>query len=114
MDFPFCTLCAFLWLVIISLDKPSFGLQFLVDAIKSLLAGAFEGHILTDSIRLLQPNYPTETLRIFDAKLHGKGLKFGAGKTRDAYAYEWTRKDQFISWSTRLNRDASYQAELIY
>src|ERR1041385_8181996 len=45
MDFPFCTLCAFLWLVIISLDKPSFGLQFLVDAIKSLLAGAFEGHI---------------------------------------------------------------------
>src|ERR1041385_6153840 len=45
MDFLFCALCAFLWLLIISLDKPSFGLQFLVDAIKSLLAGAFEGHI---------------------------------------------------------------------
>jgi alpha-L-fucosidase len=70
--------------------------------------------IITDSIRLLQPSYPTETLRVLDAKLHGKGLKFGAGKTRDAYAYEWTREDQFISWSTRLNQDASYQVELIY
>jgi alpha-L-fucosidase len=80
----------------------------------SVIALDCDEPILTDSIRLLQPNYPTETLRIFDAKLHGKGLKFGAGKTRDAYAYEWTRKDQFISWSTRLNRDASYQAELIY
>jgi alpha-L-fucosidase len=70
--------------------------------------------ILTDPVRLLQPTYPSETLRVFDGKLHGKGLKFGAGKTRDAYAYEWTRKDQFISWSTRLNQDASYEVELIY
>jgi hypothetical protein len=70
--------------------------------------------IVTNPVRLLQPTYPVETLRVFDGKLHGKGLKFGAGKTRDAYAYEWTRKDQFISWSTRLNQDASYQVDLIY
>src|SRR5262249_16278240 len=69
---------------------------------------------VSDSVRLLQPGYATETLRVFDAKLHGKGLKFGAGKTRDTYAYEWTRKDQFISWSTRLNQDASYSIQLIY
>jgi alpha-L-fucosidase len=70
--------------------------------------------MVTDPVRLLQLSYPSETLRVFDGKLHGKGLKFGAGKTRDAYAYEWTRKDQFITWSTRLNQDASYQIELIY
>jgi hypothetical protein len=39
---------------------------------------------------------------------------FRRRQTRDAYAYEWTRKDQFISWSTRLNQDATYQVELIY
>jgi hypothetical protein len=73
-----------------------------------------EEPILTDPVRLLQPSFATETLRVFDGKLHGKGLKFGAGKTRDAYAYEWTRNDQFISWSTRLNQGASYEVDLIY
>jgi alpha-L-fucosidase len=80
----------------------------------SVIALDCDQAIVTDPVRLLQPSYPSETLRVFDGKLHGKGLKFGAGKTRDEYAYEWTRKDQFISWSTRLNQDASCQVELIY
>jgi alpha-L-fucosidase len=84
------------------------------DKADTVIALECEDPIVSDPVRLLQPSCHSETLRVFDAKLHGKGLKFGAGKTRDAYAYEWTRKDQFISWSTRLNQDASYQVELVF
>jgi alpha-L-fucosidase len=84
------------------------------DETDTVIALECEEPILTDPVRLLQPSYASETLRAFDGKLHGKGLKFGAGKTRDAYAYEWTRNDQFISWSTRLNQGASYEVDLIY
>jgi alpha-L-fucosidase len=84
------------------------------DKTETVIVLECEEPIIVEPVRLLQPSYASETLRVFDGKLHGKGLKFGAGKTRDAYAYEWTRKDQFISWSTRLNQDASYQVELIY
>jgi hypothetical protein len=84
------------------------------DKADTVIALECEEPIVSDPVRLLQPSYPTESLRVFDGKLHGKGLKFGAGKARDAYAYEWTRKDQFISWSTRLNQDASYEIELVY
>jgi hypothetical protein len=84
------------------------------DAADSVIALDCQDPIVVEPTRLLQPDFASETLRVFDAQLHGKGLKFGAGKTRDAYVYEWTRKDQFISWPTRLNHDASYSVELIY
>jgi alpha-L-fucosidase len=66
------------------------------------------------SVRLIQPEFGHETLRVFDGQLHGKGLKFGAGKTRDAYVYEWTRADQSISWNTRLNEPATFEVALSY
>lgn len=84
------------------------------DKADSVLALEVVGDIAVDDARLLQPAFASETLRVFDGELHGKGIKFGAGKTRDAYAYEWTKPDQFITWSTRLNEAATYEVELSY
>lgn len=84
------------------------------DNADSVIALEVVGDVAVDPDRLLQPAFPIETLRVFDGELHGKGIKFGAGKTRDAYAYEWTRPDQFITWKTRLNDPATYEVELVY
>ncbi|TAK93316.1 MAG: alpha-L-fucosidase [Verrucomicrobia bacterium] len=84
------------------------------DKADSVIALECAGEIAADQTRLVQPAFASETLRVFDGELHGKGIKFGAGKTRDAYAYEWTKPDEFISWSTRLNEPATYEVELTY
>jgi hypothetical protein len=70
--------------------------------------------IATDSARLLQPSFTNETLRVFDAQLHGKGLRFGPGKTRDAHVTGWTKADEFISWPVRLDADVAYDVLATY
>jgi alpha-L-fucosidase len=72
------------------------------------------GDITTDTARLLQPSFANETLRVFDAQLHGKGLRFGPGKTRDAHVTGWTKTDEFISWPVRLNSDVTYDVSATY
>jgi hypothetical protein len=84
------------------------------DKADSVIALEVVGDVEVDATRLLQPAFASEALRVFDSELHGKGIKFGAGKTRDAYACEWTKTDQFITWSTRLNEAATYEVELTY
>ena len=69
---------------------------------------------VTDAIRLLQPGFPTETLRAFDGELHGKGLKFGPGKVRDAYVEGWSKQDDFMTWQMRLNGPATYEISVTY
>jgi alpha-L-fucosidase len=70
--------------------------------------------IVADTTRLLQPSFATETLRVFDAQLHGKALRFGPGKTRDAHVTGWTKADEFISWPVRLNGDATFDVTATY
>lgn len=84
------------------------------DKADSVIALEVVGTVEVEATRLLQPAFATETLRVFDGELHGKGIKFGAGKTRDAYAYEWTKADESISWQTRLNEPVTYEVELTY
>jgi hypothetical protein len=84
------------------------------DKADTVIALQVTGEIVTDSARLLQPAYGVETLRVFDAKLNGGGIKFGPGKTRDAYAHEWTKPEQFITWAARLSQPANYEVELVY
>jgi alpha-L-fucosidase len=84
------------------------------DAADSVVALDCADQIVGDSTRLLQPSFVTETLRIFDGQLNGKGIRFGPGKVRDAYAYDWTKADQFISWPVRLNEAAIYDVEFTY
>ena len=73
-----------------------------------------DGNIQADPARLLQPEFGSDTLRVFDGTLHGKGLKFGPGKVRDAYAMDWTKHDEFISWPVRINEPATYDVEVTY
>jgi alpha-L-fucosidase len=84
------------------------------DKANSVITLELVGDVVTDATRLLQPEYGRETLRVFDAELRGKGLRFGAGKVRDAHVTGWTKSDQSIVWPVRLNEAAEYEVDLIY
>lgn len=72
-----------------------------------------EGPIQTDTNRLLQPEFQSDTLRAFDGELHGK-LKYGPGKKTDDVVQNWTETNQFISWPVRLNEAATYNVFINY
>jgi len=84
------------------------------DKSDSVVVVECDQQIATDSNRLLQPAFASDTLRVFDGKLEGRGLKFGAGKTRDAYVTGWANKTQTISWPVRLNKPATFEVIATY
>ncbi len=84
------------------------------DSANTVIALDCEGAPKVEPVRLLQPGFAVETLRVFDAELNGRGLRFGPGKVRDAHVIGWTNASQFISWPVRLNTPAAYSVELIY
>jgi alpha-L-fucosidase len=84
------------------------------DKADSVVVLECDGDIATDTARLLQPSFGVETLRVFDAQLHGKSLRFGPGKTRDAHVIGWTKADEFITWPVRLNGDATFDVSATY
>jgi len=47
-------------------------------------------------------------LGAFDAKA-SPGIRFTDGKAQHAYAYEWTRQDQMLTWPARLNGAAQFE-----
>ena len=77
-------------------------------------AGAPGAEIAADTNRLLQPEFPSDTLRAFDGELHGKGLKFGPGKKTDDVVMNWTKPDEFITWPVRLEKPATYDVSINY
>lgn len=83
------------------------------DKIDSVVALECSGAIRADTVRLLQPEYPIETLRAFDGQLHG-GLRFGPGKKTDDVVMEWKKPDQFISWSVRVSSRVDYDVFVNY
>jgi len=74
------------------------------------------GDIQADTNRLLQPEFPMDTLRAFDGELHGKGLKFGPGKKTDDVVMNWTKTNQFVSWPVRslANQITNYEVIVNY
>lgn len=86
------------------------------DKVDSIVAVNCEGDIVTDTNRLLQPQFAVDTLRAFDGEMHGKGLKFGPGKKSDDVMMDWTKTDQFISWPVRMptNQLAQYEVVVNY
>jgi alpha-L-fucosidase len=70
--------------------------------------------ISADASRLLQPGFPGDTLRAFDAELHGSGLKFGPGKVSDAHVEGWSSQNGSVEWRTRLNVPATYDVAAVY
>jgi alpha-L-fucosidase len=85
------------------------------DAVDTVVVVETENtEIATDATtRLLDPATPN-LLRVFDGQLHGKGLRFGAGKVVDAYATGWSDPAEYITWPVRLNDAASYDVTITY
>src|SRR5262249_1459191 len=73
-----------------------------------------DGDVQAGTSRLLQPEFPTETLRAFDGELLGKGQRFGPGKKTDDVILDWTKTDQSIIWPVRLEKPAAYEVVVDY
>ena len=83
------------------------------DKVDSIVALECDGDIVTDTNRLLQPEFPSDTLRAFDGELHG-GLKFGPGKKTDDHVINWTKENQSVTWPARLNEAMTYEVSVNY
>jgi hypothetical protein len=66
-----------------------------------------------DPRRLIATNVPENNLRAFDGQLTGK-LKYGPGKTRDAWVTNWTRGEESVAWPVRLTEKAVFDVTLVY
>jgi hypothetical protein len=70
--------------------------------------------VKTDSIRVLDTRSITNVLRAFDGTLHGGGFRYGDGKAPKYYVYNWTKPEQYISWTFRLTAPAKFHADIKY
>lgn len=70
--------------------------------------------MLTDSIRVLDTHTLPNVLLAFDGTLHGKGFKYGDGKAPKYYVFDWTKQDQYVSWTFRLPAAARFQVQIKY
>lgn len=70
--------------------------------------------MLTDSIRVLDTHTLPNALLAFDGTLHGKGFKYGDGKAPKYYVFDWTKQDQYVSWTFRLPAAARFQVQIKY
>jgi hypothetical protein len=71
------------------------------------------GVISSNPIRLLSSNQQN-TLRTFDAELHGSGLRFGDGKSFRAYVMDWRKLEEWVGWQVRLNTPSEFEVALKY
>jgi alpha-L-fucosidase len=71
-----------------------------------------KGDVATDAARLLSPTQ-VNTLRAFDGQRHG-GLRFGAGKAENAYAENWTRPGDSMSWPVRAAGPVAFDVSAVY
>jgi alpha-L-fucosidase len=70
--------------------------------------------LVTDSVRVLDSRSLTNVLRAFDGSLHGDSLQYGDGKAPKYYVYNWTRPEQYISWTFRLTTPGKFHANVKY
>jgi alpha-L-fucosidase len=83
------------------------------DSVDSVVVIECTGGVAGDTRRLLLSTL-NNNLRVFDGQSHGKTVRFGAGKTRDAYVENWSKADEFISWPARLDQPASFEVIAVY
>ena len=83
------------------------------DAVDSVIAVECEGEPHGDSHRLLVTNAGKDTLRALDARLEGH-LKYGPGKSRDAWVSNWKGMDDGVVWPVRADRKVTFDVALVY
>jgi alpha-L-fucosidase len=84
------------------------------DAVNSVVVLELDEAPVADPVRLLQPIFVSEELRVFDAALIGEGMRFGPGKTHDAHVLGFSTQNQSIQWAARLNEATIYDVEISY
>jgi alpha-L-fucosidase len=84
------------------------------DKADSVVVVECAGEVAADTRRLLLPSVTSDTLRAFDGQRHGKTLRFGAGKARDAFVEDWSEPKDFMAWPVRLNQPARYEVLAVY
>ena len=82
------------------------------DADDSVIALTCAGEPVGDPVRLLAGR-GTDVLRAFDGVLKG-GLRFGPGKTRDAWVTSWRAPAAQVTWPARINAAAKVEVRLTY
>jgi hypothetical protein len=84
------------------------------DPADSVVAVECEGEPAGGLARLLLPTVRQDTLRVFDGERRGQTLRFGPGKTSDAYVENWSRPEDYLAWPVRLNQPATFAVALLY
>jgi alpha-L-fucosidase len=69
--------------------------------------------IQSDTNRLLQPQFPEDTLRAFDGEPHGR-LRYGPGKKSNDYVMNWNSTKDSVVWPVRLNEPVTYEVLINY
>jgi alpha-L-fucosidase len=82
------------------------------DQVDSVVVLQCEAEPVGDTTRLLSLS-GTNVLRAFDGELRGT-LRFGPGKTRDAYVENWTKVRDSVFWRLRLNKNCSFEVRMDY
>jgi len=83
------------------------------DSVNTVIVLETKSPVNADSIRLLSGTSANHLL-VFDADLHGTGLRYGDGKTNRYFVENWKQKDETISWELRLNEPKTYKVSLTY
>ena len=89
------------------------GPELALDPTDTVIAVELDGDLQADKTRVLSVDAVEDTMRVFDASISA-GMKFGAGKVRDAYAEGWTKTEQSISWQLRAPAKATYDVSVVY
>lgn len=84
-----------------------------IDSMNSVIVLDMQ-EVKTDSIRVLDTRSINNILRAFDGTLHGDSLLYGDGKEPKYYVYNWTRPEQYISWTFRLTEPARFHTNIKY
>nr|WP_294894533.1 alpha-L-fucosidase [uncultured Pedobacter sp.] len=84
------------------------------DPVDAVLVMKVKQPIKTNDIRYLDVDATTNRLLAFDAKLNGKGLSHGDGKTNRYYVSGWTSKSQSLSWDFATPKAANFKVVIKY
>lgn len=83
------------------------------DPVDSVIGLDFASEPAADSHRLLVSDEGQDTLRALDASLVGD-LKYGPGKSRDAWIFNWKSKNDAVFWPVKADEESTFDAVLIY
>ena len=71
------------------------------------------GEIKTDPIRLISPTQ-VNRFHVFDGIRKGSKLRYGAGKARDSYVKNWSKKSDYMLWKNRITAPALFEVYIEY